>query len=87
MDIQDRKVVTVLNKADLLSEEEQEQVRAGWLAKHHHPAILVSAGSGDGIPMLRRLLVDMLVKEYETKSYGEDIHPYLQQHQYYRLEE
>ncbi|MDP5170568.1 MAG: GTPase HflX [Bacteroidia bacterium] len=86
LDIEDRTVVTILNKADLLSEEEKGHIREGWLAKHHHPAILVSAGTGEGVDEFRNLLVDMLVKEYESRAYDGQTHPFLEQHQYYRLE-
>ena len=86
LDIQDRKMVTILNKADLISEEEREHIRQGWLAKHNHPAILMSAGTGEGVNEFRNLLVDLLVEEYQSKAFNGD-HPFLEQHQYYRFEE
>lgn len=85
LDIQDRTVITILNKADLLSEEEKDQIREGWLARHHHPAMLISAGSGDGIEAFRNLLVDLLVEAYKARAYEGQEHPYLEQHKFFRL--
>lgn len=85
--IQDRKMITILNKADLLSEEERENIRQGWLAKHQHPAILMSAVSGEGVNEFRNLLISLLVEEYSKKSHGDTLHPFLVQHQYFRLAE
>ncbi len=45
----------------------------------------MSAGTGEGVDEFRNLLVDQLVKEYESKSYNGAIHPFLVHHQYYRM--
>ncbi len=37
LDIRDRNMITVLNKADLLGEEERVHIRRGWLARSNHP--------------------------------------------------
>ena len=86
LDIRDRKMITVLNKADLLSEEEREHLRQGWLARQNHPAILMSAGTGEGVEEFRNLLIDQLVKEYESRQHNGAKHPFLVQHQYYRMD-
>jgi GTP-binding protein HflX len=51
VDVEERNVIEVWNKADLLEPEDREQV-AGDARRHHPPAVMVSAVSGEGCDTL-----------------------------------
>ncbi len=51
VDVEERNVIEVWNKADLLEPEDREQV-AGDARRHHPPAVMVSAVSGEGCDAL-----------------------------------
>ena len=51
VDVEERNVIEVWNKADLLEPEDREQI-AGDARRHHPPAVMVSAVSGEGCDTL-----------------------------------
>jgi len=86
LNIQDKVVLTVFNKVDLLPKEEREAILAHWLLKEHAPAVCLSAQSGWNLDTLRETLVELLVEQYEQRKHN-GTHPHLEQYQYYRMAE
>lgn len=86
LDIQDRPMITVFNKADLISDEEKEYLENSWLAKEHAPSVMISAATKWNVDVLRTMITDLLVEKYNQKSYNGQ-HHFLQNYQYYQYEQ
>ncbi|MEZ4848308.1 MAG: GTPase HflX [Bacteroidia bacterium] len=86
LDIRDRVVITVFNKSDLLEEEERENMRKSWLVQQNMPAVMISSKNKDNLDELRQIIVDELVKQYQSKS-PDGQHHFLQTYQYYQMGE
>ena len=85
--IEDKTLLTVFNKVDLLEEEDQQHLEASWYSKTHTPAVCISAGQKTNIDEFRSVLVELLVKKYSERNTGEGTHPFLELHQYYQHKE
>lgn len=64
---QERRVIEVWNKADLLPPGEHERL-AKQAAQAHHTAALVSAMTGEGLTMLAKFISQRLKKETSTRT-------------------
>ena len=74
IDVAERNVIEVWNKADLLEPEDREQV-AGDARRHHPPAVMVSAVTGAGCDMLLAAIARLVddappVSVYVTPDQG-----------------
>ncbi len=64
---QDTRVIEVWNKADLLPQDEHEGL-ANQAAHRRHPAVLVSAATGEGLAALAALIRQRLQKQTCTRT-------------------
>ncbi|MFK7924582.1 MAG: GTPase HflX [Bacteroidia bacterium] len=87
MKLQERPMITVFNKVDMLEPEVLEQLRSSWHADQNAPAVFISAAKNLHIEDLRELIIQELVKGYTAKSYNGQMHHFLIQHQYYQMTE
>lgn len=85
MKLQERPMITVFNKVDMLEPEALEQLRSSWHADQNAPAVFLSAAKNLHIEDLRELIIQELVKGYTEKSYNGQTHHFLIQHQYYQM--
>ncbi|MEZ4828150.1 MAG: GTPase HflX [Bacteroidia bacterium] len=84
LDIRDRTVVTVFNKADLLSEEARLHLQNSWLAKENAPSVMISAATRWNVEALREMITQVLVEKYNQKSHN-GTHHFLENYQYYEM--
>lgn len=84
--IEGKTVLTVFNKIDLLDEEVQQNLEDSWYRQSNTPSVCISARKKVNVDAFRNQLVSMLVTAYQNKSHN-GTHHFLQQHQYYQLEE
>ncbi|MEZ4776879.1 MAG: GTPase HflX [Bacteroidia bacterium] len=84
LDIRDRSIITVFNKIDLLTEEAQAHLQNSWLVKENAPSVMISAESRLNVDTLRTLITQLLVEKYTAKSHT-GTHHFLENYQYYEL--
>lgn len=84
LDIRDRSIITVFNKADLLSEEAREHLKNSWLARENAPSVMISAETRWNVETLRAMITQLLVEKYTEKSHT-GTHYFLENYQYYEL--
>lgn len=84
--IDEKTVLTVFNKIDLLEEKEREELEHTWYAKAHNPVVFISAASKLRLDDFREALTGMLVEKYQQKAHNGAPHPYLANYQYYQWE-
>lgn len=63
----EKPVLMVFNKVDRLTDEEAEELREGWLSRHHAPVVMISAHKKINIRELRRTLLQMIRQFYRDK--------------------
>ena len=68
IDLEDRQILEVWNKADLLDEAQRDQL-SGDAARHHPPAILLSAATGEGCDVLLRAVAQMIDDEPPVEAH------------------
>ncbi|MCL4128432.1 UNVERIFIED_CONTAM: hypothetical protein GTU68_050587 [Idotea baltica] len=84
--IQNRTMVTVFNKIDLLDDEKREQLESSWHAQEHTPAVFISAHQNLNMDRLREVIIELLVEKYNAKSTKGE-HHFLRNLQYYQYAE
>lgn len=87
LEIKGKQVLTVFNKIDLLEPEQRAQMERHWLLEEHAPAVAISAATDYNLEAFREKLVELLVDGYTQKAHNGHLHPMLERHQYYNLEE
>lgn len=85
--IDNRTILTVFNKIDLLEPGRREQLEQTWHAKENSPAVFISAAEKLNIDDFRKVLTDMLVEKYNAKAPNDSQHHFLRNYQYYVWEE
>ncbi|MEO0639872.1 MAG: GTPase HflX [Bacteroidota bacterium] len=78
-----KKILTVFNKVDLLDEEQRTFLEKSYVLRSNMPSVCVSARNKLNIEGLRERIVEMLVEQYEQKAHNGHPHPFLEQHKYF----
>lgn len=87
LNMEEKPVLTVFNKVDLLEKEAQEEIVDTWFTRQHAPAVCISAHKKQNIDQFRSLLTEMVVDLYKSRQPNGKLHPFLQDYQYYLLAE
>ncbi|MFC3078075.1 GTPase HflX [Phenylobacterium terrae] len=67
VDLEDRQILEVWNKLDLVPEDARERL-AGDARRHHPPAIVVSAATGEGVPELLEQIARLVDDEEPVEA-------------------
>lgn len=86
LDIEGKPILTVFNKIDQLDKEVRANLEESWYKQANTPAVCISAKKKMNLDQLRQHLIDLLVQGYQEKSHS-GTHHFLQQHQYYQIEQ
>lgn len=85
LDFENKTVLTVFNKIDLLTDEQVKALKSSYHAQENAPVLFVSAHAKINIEDVRETLTELLVEKYNAKSYNGQ-HHFLQNYQYYKME-
>ena len=68
----DKKVIYIFNKVDLLTKEMQQAAKDSWMGRENMPSIFISAGGKINMQALRKLLTEEVNKFYGNRfpNYG-----------------
>ncbi|RMG20384.1 MAG: GTPase HflX [Bacteroidetes bacterium] len=85
--IQDRSMLTVFNKIDLIDAEKRQELERSWYAKANTPVAFISASEKLNLQAFRQQLTELLVEKYTQKTHNGMPHPLLRDYRYYQLAE
>lgn len=85
LNFDEKTVLTVFNKVDLMEPEARKNLERTWYGRTHTPAVFISASEKWNIDTFREVLTDLVVGKYRERPAYNGHYYFLEEYEYYKL--